>query len=56
MKKKVLLIICTMLLMTVCGKDVKLVNGENAIVTFKEGGISSNQLYDVLKKHMVLKK
>lgn len=50
MKKKVLLIICTMLLMTGCGKDVKLVNGENAIVTFKEGGISSNQLYDVLKE------
>ena len=39
-----------MLLMTGCGKDVKLVNGENAIVTFKEGGISSNQLYDALKE------
>lgn len=49
MKKKVVLIICAMLLMTGCGKDVKLVNGENAIVTFKEGGISSNELYDVLK-------
>ena len=46
MKKKIVLIICTMLLMTGCGKDVKLVNGENAIVTFKDGGgISSNQLY-----------
>ena len=50
MKKKVVLIICAMLLMTGCGKDVKLVNGENAIVTFKEGGISSNELYDVLKE------
>lgn len=50
MKKKFLLIICAMLLMTGCGKDVKLVNGENAIVTFKEGGISSNQLYDALKE------
>lgn len=50
MKKKILLIICAMLLMTGCGKDVKLVNGENAIVTFKEGGISSNQLYEVLKE------
>ena len=51
MKKKILLIICTMLLITGCGKDVKLVNGENAIVTFKDGGgISSNQLYEVLKE------
>ena len=50
MKKKVLLIICAMLLMTGCGKDVKLVNGENAIVTFKEGGISSDKLYNVLKE------
>lgn len=50
MKKKVLLIICAMLLMTGCGKDVKLVNGENAIVTFKEGGISSDKLYSVLKE------
>ena len=50
MKKKILLIACAMLLVTGCGKDVKLVNGENAIVTFKEGGISSNQLYEVLKE------
>ena len=51
MKKKILLIICTMLLITGCGKDVKLVNGENAIVTFKDGGgISSNELYEVLKE------
>lgn len=50
MKKKILLIACAMLLVTGCGKDVKLVNGENAIVTFKEGGISSNQLYDALKE------
>ena len=49
MKKKILLVICAMLLITGCGKDVKLVNGENAIVTFKEGGISSNELYSVLK-------
>lgn len=50
MKKKILLVICAMLLMTGCKKDVKLVNGENAIVTFKEGGISSNELYNVLKE------
>ena len=52
MKKKIILVTCAMLLMTGCGKDVKLVNGENAIVTFKEGGISSNQLYDALKERV----
>ena len=48
MKKKLLIgIVCLLL---VCGcKDVKLKDGENAIVTFKEGGISSNDLYSVLK-------
>ena len=50
MKKKILLVICAMLLITGCKKDVKLVNGENAVVTFKEGGISSNELYNVLKE------
>lgn len=50
MKKKILLVICAMLLITGCKKDVKLVNGENAVVTFKEGGISSNELYDALKE------
>lgn len=49
MKKKLMLVVCAILLMSGCGKDVKLVNGENAIVTFKEGGISSDQLYAVLK-------
>jgi len=48
MKKKLLIgLIC---LLFVCGcKDVKLKNGENAIVTFKEGGISSDELFTVLK-------
>lgn len=48
MKKKLLLILCSILLISGC-KDVKLENGENAVVKFKEGGISSNQLYEVLK-------
>lgn len=46
--KKLLLILCSILLITGC-KDVKLKDGENAIVTFKEGGISSNDLYLELK-------
>lgn len=48
MKKKVLLVLCALLLVSGC-KDVKLSNGENAVVTFKEGGISSNDLYESLK-------
>lgn len=48
MKKKLLLGLVTVLLITGC-KDVKLSNGENAIVTFNEGGISSDDLYKELK-------
>lgn len=48
MKKKLLIGLACLLL--VCGcKDVKLTNGENAIVTFKEGGISSDELFSKLK-------
>lgn len=47
MKKTLLVAICIILL-TGC-KSVKLDNGENAIVTFKEGGISAQELYDELK-------
>lgn len=47
MKKVLIGLICLTL---ICGcKDVKLTNGENAIVTFKEGGISSDDLYKELK-------
>src|SRR5574344_1982461 len=48
MKKKILLTLVCLLLITGC-KDVKLKDGENALVTFKEGGISSNDLYIELK-------
>lgn len=48
MKKKLLVVFCALLLLSGC-KDVKLKDGENAIVTFKEGGISSNDLYKELK-------
>lgn len=48
MKKKILLVLASVLLLAGC-KEVKLDNGENAIVTFKEGGISANDLYEDLK-------
>lgn len=49
--KKVLLVVCLLLLITGCG-NVKLKNGENAAVTFKdEEGISSDDLYNELKKN-----
>ena len=49
MKKKLLIgLVCLLL---VCGcKDVKLTDGKNAIVTFKEGGISSDDLFKTLKE------
>lgn len=48
MKKKILILIACLLLVAGC-KDVKLKNGDNAIVTFEEGGISSDDLYNKLK-------
>ncbi len=47
--KKLLIVFACLLLITGC-KDVKLKNGENAVVTFKEGGISSQDLYESVKK------
>lgn len=48
MKKKLLILFVCLLFVTGC-KDVKLENGKNAIVTFEEGGISSDDLYNELK-------
>lgn len=48
--KKFLLVLCCLVLITGCG-NVKLKNGENAAVTFKDDeGISSDTLYNELKK------
>ena len=47
--KKILIVLACLLLITGC-KDVKLDNGESAVVTFKKGGISSSDLYAELKK------
>lgn len=48
MKKTLLVIVC-ILILSGC-KDVKLDNGEKAIVTFKEGGITAQELYETLKE------
>lgn len=47
--KKILLVLACLLLVSGC-KDVKLDNGESAVVTFKDGGISSKDVYEELKK------
>lgn len=49
MKKKILLSLLCIILLAGCGK-VKLTNGDNAIVTFADGGISSDDFYQVLKQ------
>lgn len=51
MKKKILILCITLLLLAGCG-NVKLSNGENAIVTFKDNeGISAEELFEVLKEN-----
>ncbi len=49
MKKKIVLCLLGILLLAGCG-HVKLANGENAIVTFDDGGVSSDELYSLLKE------
>ena len=49
--KKTFLLLLSLFLLAGC-KDVKLTNGENALVTFKEGGISSDELYQELEAEM----
>lgn len=46
---KLLALALIMVVITACGK-VELKDGEKAIVTFNEGAISSNDLYEALKK------
>lgn len=51
MKKKILILCITLLLLAGCG-NVKLSNGENAIVTFKDNeGISAEEFFEVLKNN-----
>lgn len=51
MKKKLFLLTLSVFLIAGCGKVPKLKNGEEAVVTFKNGDkISANELYNELKK------
>ena len=47
--KKILIGLFCILLLAGCG-SVKLTNGESAVVTFNEGGISTDELYQLLKE------
>lgn len=49
MKKKIFFVLACVFLLAGCN-NVKLTNGENAVVTFTEGGISSDELYTSLKE------
>lgn len=49
MKKKIFFVLTCVFLLAGCN-NVKLTNGENAVVTFTEGGISSDELYNSLKE------
>ncbi|MCM1053040.1 MAG: peptidylprolyl isomerase [Ruminococcus sp.] len=51
MKKKILILgVCTVMLCG-CGKIPKLSNGDEAVVTFKDGAISANDFYEEIKNN-----
>ena len=55
MKKKLFLLTLSLFLIAGCGKIPKLKNGEDAVITFKNGDkISVNELYNTLKKDYAL--
>lgn len=55
MKKKLFLITLSLFLVCGCGKIPKLKNGEEAVITFKNGDkISAEELYSTLKKDFAL--
>ncbi|MCR5788040.1 MAG: peptidylprolyl isomerase [Bacilli bacterium] len=55
MKKKLFLITLSLFLLCGCGKVPKLKNGEEAVITFKDGEkISADELYSTLKKDYAL--
>ncbi|MBQ4584108.1 MAG: peptidylprolyl isomerase [Bacilli bacterium] len=51
MKRKLFLLSLSLFLLTGCGEVPKLKNGEDAVVSFKDGGISTNELYEEIKKN-----
>lgn len=54
MKKKIAVLALAVLLVGGCGKVPKLENGQEAVVTIKDGGISADQLYKELKNSLGL--
>ncbi|MBQ9834053.1 MAG: peptidylprolyl isomerase [Bacilli bacterium] len=49
MKRKLFLLSLSLFLLAGCGEIPKLKNGEDAVVSFKDGGISTNELYEEIK-------
>lgn len=49
MKRKIFLLSLSLFLLAGCGEVPKLKNGEDAVVSFKDGGISTNELYEEIK-------
>ena len=49
MKKKIFLIVLSAFLLVGCGKIPTLKNGEQAVVSFSDGGISADELYEEIK-------
>lgn len=55
MKKKIILGTAVLLLLSGCGENPKLSNGDEAVVTFKNGDmISANELYEEVKNNYAL--
>lgn len=54
MKKKLICILAVLLLVTSCGKVPKLENGDEAVVTMKDGDISVEKLYSEMKEKYAL--
>lgn len=54
MKKKLICILAVLLLVTSCGKVPKLKNGDEAVVTTKDGDISVEELYSEMKEKYAL--
>lgn len=54
MKKKLICILAVLLLVTSCGKVPKLKNGDEAVVTTKDGNVSVEELYSEMKEKYAL--
>lgn len=54
MKKVLISTLAVLLLLTGCRKTPKLQNGQEKVVSFKEGGISVEELYDEMKNQYAL--